>query len=84
MAELLSRMSPGEFIALMVFAGAFFCGLVGIIMGVGLEYRKVALAAALKKDMIERGMTPKEIRLIMEAGSKNSQIPDKSPAEVEV
>ena len=29
-------------------------------------------------------MTPEEICLVMEAGSKNSQIPGKSPAEVEV
>jgi hypothetical protein len=84
MAELLSRMSPGEFVLLVVFGGAVFCGLVAIIMGFGVEYRKAELAAALKKDMLERGMTPEDIRLVMEAGSKNSQIPCKSPAEVEV
>jgi hypothetical protein len=44
----------------------------------------VSLDAALKKTMVERGMTPEEIRLVMDVGSKGSQDPCKGPSEVEV
>ena len=47
-------------------------------------YHRVSLDAALKKTMVERGMTPEEIRLVMDVCSKGSQDPCKGPAEVEV
>ena len=84
MYELLSRMHPGEFIGLTAVAGGLLCGLVAIVMGIGLEMRRVELAAALKKNMLERGMTPEEIRIVMEAGSCRSEQPAKEPAYSEV
>jgi hypothetical protein len=84
MYELLFKMEPGQLIGLVAVVGGLVCGLVAIVMGVGLEIRRVELAAALKKDMLERGMTAEEIRIIMEAGSKNSERLCKSRVDAEV
>jgi len=84
MYELLSRMEPGQLIGLVSVVGGLGCGIVAIVMGVGLEIRRVELAAALKKEMLERGMTAEEIRIVMEAGSKNAKRLCKEPVEAEV
>jgi hypothetical protein len=84
MTEVLTKMDPGELIGLVWAAGGILCALVWIILGHGVAYHRASLAAALKKTMVERGMTPEEIRLVMDAGSKGSQNPCKGPAEVEV
>jgi hypothetical protein len=84
MYELLSKMEPGHLIGLVSVIGGLCCGIVAIVMGVGLEIRRVELAAALKKDMLERGMTAEEIRIVMEAGSKNSKLLCKGPVDAEV
>ena len=84
MTEVLTKMDPGELISLVGMAGGILCALVWIILGNGLAYHRASLAAALKKTMVERGMTPEEIRLVMEAGSKNSQRLCKGPVEAEV
>ena len=84
MYELLSKWNHGELIGLLWTAGPILCALVWIILGHGLEYHRVSVEAALKKAMVERGMTPEEIRLVMDAGSERSQNPCKGPAEVEV
>jgi len=84
MYELLSKMEPGTLIGLVSVIGGLVCGIVAIVMGVGLEIRRVELAAALKKDMLERGMTAEEIRIVMEAGSKNSKLLCKGAVDAEV
>ena len=84
MYELLSNVDPGLLIGLVSTVGAFTTAIVFIVMRVGLEIRRVELSAALKKDMLERGMTAEEIRIVMEAVSKNSQRLCKSPVEAEV
>jgi hypothetical protein len=80
MYELLSKFDPGGFVGLVSVVGAFACAIVAIVMGIRLEYRRVEL----KKDMLERGMTAEEIRIVMEAGSKNSQRLCKGSVEAEV
>jgi hypothetical protein len=84
MYELLSKMEPGQLIGLVSVVGGLLCGVVAIVMSIGLETRRIELAAALKKDMLERGMSAEEIRTVMEAGWKNSQRLCKSPAHAEV
>jgi hypothetical protein len=84
MFELLSKFAPGELIGLVAVIGGFICGVVGIVMGVGLEFRRVELAAGLKKHMLERGMTADEIQMVMDAGKGSSQHPCKGPVEAEV
>ena len=53
-------------------------------MGFRLEMRKVELTAALKKDMLERGMSPQDIRTVLEAGQKSANELRKPPAYSEV
>ena len=86
MYEMLSKIEPGHLIGLVAVVGGLACGIVAIVMGVGLEIRRVELTTALKKDMLERGMSAEEIRIVMEAGSKNLQHQDfcKSPMTAEV
>ena len=84
MIEVLTKVDPGLLIGLVALAGGLFCALVSIILGNWLAYHRASLAAALKKTMLERGMTPDEIRLVMDAGSKGPQDPCKGPAELEV
>ena len=84
MHELLLKIEPGHLILLVAVAGGLVCGIVAIVLGIGLEIRRVELAAALKKDMLERGMTAEEIRIVMEAGSKIPKRPGKGPVDAEV
>lgn len=84
MYELLAKMEPGQLIGLVAVIGGLACGIVAIVMGVGLEIRRVELAAALKRDMLERGMTPEEIRIVMEAGFNTTRRSCKGPVEAEV
>jgi hypothetical protein len=69
MSEFLSRLEPGHLIGLTAVVGAFTCGMVAIVMGIRLGLRSVELTTALKQDMVDRGMTAEEIRIVMEAGS---------------
>lgn len=84
MSDVLTKMSPGEFIGLVAVAGGLFCGLVAIVMGIALEIHRANLTHSLKKDMLERGMTPEEMRLVLETGRKHSELPCKGPVEAEV
>jgi hypothetical protein len=84
MYELLSKFEPGQMIGLVAVSGGLLCGLVAIVMGIGLEMHRVTLAAGLKKNMLDRGMTAEEIQMIMEAGAKNSEHLGKSPVQAEV
>jgi hypothetical protein len=84
MVELLSKFDPGELIGLTAVVGGLICGVVGIVMGVGLALRKTELDAGLKRAMLERGMSAEEIRMVMNAGSCASPEHDKQPAYREV
>jgi hypothetical protein len=84
MSELLSKFSPSELIGLTAVLGGLICGLVGIVMGVGLAIRKAELETGLKKSMLERGMSSEEIRVVMDAGSYRSLGHCKQPAYPEI
>ena len=57
-----SRMDPGQFIGLVAVGGGLLCGMVGIVMGCWLEWRKVSAASELKQNMLDRGMSAEEIQ----------------------
>ena len=80
MIELLSKFQPGELIGLIAVLGGLICGVVAIVMGVGLAIRKTELEAGLKKSMVERGMSAEEIRMVVDAGSCRSLEDEKQPA----
>jgi hypothetical protein len=84
MYELLSKFEPGQLIGLVAVSGGLLCGLVAIVMGIRLEMRRMELAADLKKNMLDRGMTAEEIRMVMAASTKDPEHLGKSPVEEEV
>jgi hypothetical protein len=73
MNELLTRFSPEDFIGLAAVVGAFLCGIPAVILGLWYAIRQVETAAALKQDMLNRGMSAEEIRTVIDAGSVKSR-----------
>ena len=84
MYELLSKWSPGELIGLLSLSGGLVIGLVAVVMGIWADLRKTTLAYDFKRELLERGLSPEEIRLVMETGPKGAQHIGKSPAMREV
>ena len=70
MNELFSRLNPGEVIAFLSISGGMLIGLVSIILGIWHRIRAEEIAAELKRDMLDRGLSAEEIKTILEAGPK--------------
>jgi hypothetical protein len=73
MPELLSRFNAGEFIGLVAVMGGLLCGIVAIIADYWHKIRRLETEAALKQDMLNRGMSADEIKTVLEAGTKSSR-----------
>ncbi len=77
MTELLmSKFDSGEIIGLVAVGGGLIvglvCGTLGICLGFYAEAQKTRQAeitAALKQDMLNRGLSPEEIRTVLDAGT---------------
>lgn len=69
MTDLLSKFSGGELIAIVAIVGGLVCGVLVVAGEFWHRIRKAEIAAKLKQDMLDRGMTPEEIRIVLEAGS---------------
>lgn len=74
MIELLSKFNPGELIAVVAIVGGLICGSLVMIGDYWHRIRKAELAARLKQDMLDRGMSAEEIRTVLEAGTKSSRM----------
>ena len=79
LTEFLSKFDGGELIGLVALAGGMILGLILGIMGILLgfyvhrqEHHRAEIMAALKQDMLNRGMSANEICMVLEAGSKSS------------
>jgi hypothetical protein len=72
MVEFLSRFDGGELIAIIAIVGGLLIGLVVMIADYWHKIRKAEIAAKLKHDMLDRGMSAEEIRIVLEAGTKKS------------
>ncbi len=68
MSDFFSRIDPGLFVPLFLFAGSFIWLTVHSLSSVWLKYRKAEMAASLKHEMIARGMSAEEIKTVLEAG----------------
>ena len=65
MSEFLARFDGGELIGLVAVVGGLLCGIFGILGHFWHENR----VAALKRDMVERGMSAEEIQAVVACGS---------------
>ncbi len=72
MSDLLTRFNFGELMGFFVVGGGFVISLVAIWGGMWSDVRKREIAAALKQDMLSRGMSADEIRMVIDAGTKRS------------
>jgi hypothetical protein len=73
MADLLSKFGPGELIGLVAVAGGLLIPILCGVMGIITDYLYKIRQLALKQDMLNRGMSADEIRVVLDAGSKNSR-----------
>ena len=80
MTDFLSRFNAGEIIALVSVAGGLVCAITAIITGTWGKVRRTEIVAALKQDMLSRGMSADDIRTVLEAGSKVSRRPSSRSA----
>ena len=73
MGDLLSKFGPGELIGLVAVAGGLLipilCGITAIVTDYFYKVRQLEL----KHDMLNRGMSAEEIRVVLDAGSKHSR-----------
>ncbi len=74
MDDLLAKFDAEHFIGLVAVVGGLLigllCGLSGIIVGCWQLVRRAEITASLKRDMLSRGMSAEEIRVVIEAGSE--------------
>ena len=82
MEDFFAKFNPGELIGFVAVVGGFLSGMLAIVMNTWYYIRKAEIAAALKRDMLNRGMSADEIRTVVEAGSKRSR-KDRPKAEAE-
>jgi hypothetical protein len=67
MLEFISQVGVGAFIALIAIVGGLLVPLTAIIGAFTYKHRRLHLEAALKQQMIERGMSAEEIREVLQA-----------------
>ena len=65
MSDILSRINPSDLIWIVAIAGGI---LWGIVCSVGKHWERIR-KVELKQNMLNRGMTPEEIKTVMDAGS---------------
>jgi hypothetical protein len=71
MGEYLSKFDGGEMIAITAIVGGLICGAIVMIGEFWRRIRKAEIDAKLKTDMLDRGMSAEEIKVVLEAGSKS-------------
>ena len=70
MTDFLSRVDGGELIAIISVGGGILIALLSIAAGMWHKVKSEQIAADLKKDMLDRGMSADEIKTVLEAGPK--------------
>jgi hypothetical protein len=67
MGDFITQVGFGPFIALVAVVGGLLIPLVVIVGGLMYKHRKLQVEAALKQQMIERGMSADEIKEVLGA-----------------
>jgi hypothetical protein len=81
MTELLmTKFDSGEIVGLIAVGGGLIvgliCGTLGILLGFyheGQKTRRMETLAALKQDMLNRGLSVEDIQAVLEAGANNAR-----------
>lgn len=73
MGAYLSNLPFPALMGLLVVGGGLAMGFVAIIGAFWTDIRKREIAAALKQDMLSRGMSAEEICTVLDAGTKRSR-----------
>jgi hypothetical protein len=73
LADIMSRFNFGELMGFLSVGGGLLIGLVAVAGGLWVELRKTEITAALKQDMLGRGMPPEEIKMVLDAGTHRSR-----------
>ena len=68
MGDFITQIGFGPFIALVATVGGLLIPLMAIIGGLTYKYCKLQVEAALKQQMIERGMSADDIKEVIETG----------------
>jgi len=69
MSEFFTR-DFGELMGFLSVGGGLLIGIIAVVGGIWQKIRRAEIAAALKHDMLERGMSADEIRTVLDAGTK--------------
>ena len=70
MQDFLSIFNGGQLIGLVAVAGGLLIAAVSVITGAWVRIRQTEATAALKQDMLNRGLSAEEIRSVIEAGAR--------------
>jgi hypothetical protein len=73
MVDMLSR-NFGPLMGFIALTGGLLIGFVAVLGGIWSDVRKKEIAAGLKHDMLERGMSAEDICMVLDAGKKSSEI----------
>jgi hypothetical protein len=69
MQEFVSQIGIGPFIALVAVVGGLLIPLTAIVGSFMYKHRRLQVEAALKHDMLERGMSAEDIERVLEAST---------------
>jgi hypothetical protein len=73
MSGVLTRFNFGELMGFLSVGGGLLIALVAVVGGIWKDVRRREIAAGLKHDMLDRGMSAEEIRMVLDAGTKRSR-----------
>ncbi|MGH9676648.1 MAG: hypothetical protein ACRD36_06060, partial [Candidatus Acidiferrum sp.] len=73
MSEIIQKLRGDDIIVLVLVAGGLLTAIIAIIAICWMRVRNTDVMAALKQDMLSRGMSSAEIQAVLEAGSSGGR-----------
>jgi hypothetical protein len=70
MSDFLSKLNSDDLCGVLCVAGGLVFGITAVIASIWFKLRKAEIAATLKQDMLNRGMSADEIKTVIEASPK--------------
>lgn len=72
MGDFLSRMNGEDITGLVAIIGCLIFAVSVVMAACWVKIRKAEISAALKQDMLNRGMSADQIKIVIEAGTRRS------------